>query len=215
MYPTTGVGEVGCGGVLAALERHRGTAQRDADVLTLAHVGARVQAGDGAEGGERAGADVVQRHRLDHRVVGTALRHHDPAPGLEQRVEAGGVGEGTLPPPLDVGVHEPRIAGAEAVEVEAQVARHLARHVLDQRVGPVHERGECLAASCVLEVETDLVLVAVQRRVRRRGHGAELLTPGRVDLHHARPEVLQHQAPERTGEELGGVDDEHPVERKH
>ena len=122
---------------------------------------------------------------------------------------------GPFAPPLDVGVHEPRVAGAEAVEIEAQVARHLARHVLDQRVGAVHERGERLAASCVLEVETDLVLVAVQRRVRRRGHGAELLTPGRVDLHHARPEVLQHQAPERTGEELGGVDDQHPVERQH
>ena len=86
-----GAGRSGHGGELAALERDRGAAQRDADVLTLAEVRARVERGDGAERGERAGADVVQRHRLDHGVLGAALRDHDPAARLEQRIEAGRV----------------------------------------------------------------------------------------------------------------------------
>ncbi len=96
----------------------------------------------------------------------------------------------------------------------SQVLGHLAGHVLDQRVGVVHERGERLAPGRVLEVEAHLVLVAVQRRERRRRDGAEVLAAGRIDLHHPRAEVLQHEAPERPREELGGVDDEHAVERE-
>ena len=71
-----------------------------------------------------------------------------------------------------------------------------------------------LAAGRVLEVEADLILVAVQRAVRRRGDDPEVLAAGRIDLHDACAEILQHEAPERTGEELRRVDHEHTVERQ-
>ena len=53
-----------------------------------------------------------------------------------------------------------------------------------------------------------------ERAVRRPGHGAEVLTAGRIDLDDTRAEVLEHETAERPGEELGRVDDEHAVERE-
>jgi hypothetical protein len=78
----------------------------------------------------------------------------------------------------------------------------------------VHQRGERVAICGDLEIEAHLVLVAVERGERRRRDAAEVLAAGRVDLHHASPEVLEHQASERAGQELGGVDHQHPVERE-
>ena len=148
-------------------------------------------------------------------MVGATLRHHDPAARLQERIEAGGARERALPPAVDVAVDQARVAGPQPIEVEVQVLGHLAGHVLDQRVGVVHEGRERIAPGRVLEVEAHLVLVAVQGREGSRGDGAEFLAAGRIDLHHARAEILQHEAPERPREELGGVDDEHAVEREH
>ena len=46
------------------------------------------------------------------------------------------------------------------------------------------------------------------------GHGAEVLTAGRIDLDDTRAEVLEHETAERPGQELGRVDDQHAVERE-
>ena len=108
----------------------------------------------------------------------------------------------------------PALPARRRADVEPQLVDDLAAHVLDQRVGPVDQRGERVAPGRVLEVDADLVLVAVQRAVRRGRHGAEVLPAGRVDLHDACTEILEHEAPERTGEELRGVDHEHAVERQ-
>ena len=105
-------------------------------------MGPGVQRGQRAERGQGAGTDVVHRHRLDHRGVRSSLRDHEPTPRLEQRIEAGSVLERPGAPPVDVAVHETRVAGTERTDVEPQFVDDLAAHVLHQRVGPMDEGDE-------------------------------------------------------------------------
>ena len=131
--------------------------------------------------------------------------------GSNPGVSASGPGA----PAVDVAVHEPGVAGAEAADDRGPSSSTTWRLMFSTSASArwTSAVNASRPAASLRSMQT-WSLSRFSARVRRRRHGAEVLAPGRVDLHDARAEVLEHEAPERTGEELRGVDDEHAVERQ-
>jgi hypothetical protein len=92
--------------------------------------------------------------------------------------------------------------------------------VLDQAVGLLNQLDERLLAGAGLEVEFDAALVAVHHHEGgrfavnvRRQEAAGIVAIGPLHLDHVRAHVGQHQPGNRTGHDVGQLDDLHALKR--
>jgi hypothetical protein len=173
------------------------------------------------------GQQVRDRGADPLRVLGT---------GAGQRHQAGlALGDLVVPGPAalrsvvaetgDREDHQPRVAGLQRLDAEAEPVEHAGAEVLHQHVGPVDQAEQDVLVRLVLEVEGDRLLVAVAReevrRLERLGVAHERRPPaagvvpgaGRLDLDHPGAEVPEHHPRVRAREGPREVDDEDVLER--
>ena len=190
--------------------QERGVEQRDLDALAEAVAVARDQRHHHRDGAGQRGEARGHGHRGEARRGGVAVaaggggddafpRRH-PGP----RVVRGEAGQGA--------VDQARVVARGLRGPEAEAGHGAGPKVLHDDVGPGDQSARRGAVGPAAEVEHDVALAAVPRRVGRR------LPPraaGRVDVHDVGAVVGQQHRGERAGDPLAEVDDPDPVERPH
>ena len=187
------------------------------DHLAAAGALARVQRHQRAEGRERRGQRVTQRHAgPGRRPVGVAGDVPDAAHRLADGAEPGPrrVRPG-LAEPGHPGDDQARVDLPEPVRAEAPALQRARPEVLQQHVGPFGEPADQILAAGIAQVDGDRLLVPRHHRPPQR-HPVRLLPaplphrvalPGLLDLDDLRAEVAEQLAAERAGEQLAELGD--------
>ena len=172
------------------------------------------------------GRDVALRGPLHHHARG-AREHVAHARARPERdgVVAARLGVGALRAlSVSARVDEARIDRAQIGGLDAQLAAHLRELVGDEHVGPRDEPLEHGPAVRVLQIQTDVALVAVHlldEEVEVAGlrdeallhHRAQPVALGPLDLHHVGAPVGEHGRGRRHEALLGDL--EHAHTREH
>ena len=152
--------------------------------------------------------------------------HREPGDALNEQVLPGCAGARThVAVSRDRAIDQARVALAQRLVAQAKAVHHAGPEVLDHDVRvlaqPLSERPSVR----MLEIDRHAALVAVQRdervalaldRERRRGSLAgRVAHSGPLDLDDLAPQIGQQLRCQRTGHELGEVDDLDPLKRSH
>ena len=185
-------------------------------------------AGEGpqdADGRKAARDEVRGRHTdLQGLPAGLARDRHQPRPRLREQVESGQLRlRPDAPAARDRRRHQTRVLLAKARQVEAKPRQAARQEVLDENVGPPCEKPHRLAAGERSEVESNRLLVPVDRK--KVGREAALLVdgrpptprhvalPGMLDFDHPGSQIPEQHRAVRAREHAGQIEDEDSLER--
>jgi hypothetical protein len=181
-------------------------------VLALARALAREQRGEDRLAGQRRREVVGRRDAQVLRRAAEALHRHDPAHGLQQRVEAGAVAVGAVGAERrDRRVDDARVEAPERGVVDAEPMHHARTHVLHHHVGAHGQAVHDGAAVGRLQVEGDGPLApvpAVEARQLAEGVALE-----RFHLDDGGAHVGQHHGAVGAGDVGREIDDPDAGER--
>ena len=178
-----------------------------------------------SKGGEDRNGRVKAREDIDNSDTGLrglirAGDAHETAHGLHEQVVAGKVVAGSRAESADGAVHDPWVADADAVIVQAVLDEGAGLEVLDEYVGSLGELAGKTPVAGIGNIEAERLLIAIHGlevgrvpglRERRAPRPRIVAGTGPLDLHDRGAEIAEDHGGVGPGKHAGEVGDEHAV----